>query len=121
MISKYGGFYANDFQFDRTVKMTFISLFVVQIVLVAAMYAYYRWEQRTKSQIITSSEQLEEHADSKRPINESVLEFNQLIQQDDLFKLKSSIQNEDEIKDSYSSTSHRSYKRSSIYKTPDHF
>lgn len=46
--SKYGGFYANDFQFDRTVKMTFILLFIVQVVLVAAMYAYYRWEERTK-------------------------------------------------------------------------
>lgn len=54
-------------------------MFVVQVVLVAAMYAYYRWEQRTKSQIITSSEQLVEQVDSKRPINESVLEFNQLI------------------------------------------
>ena len=56
LTSKYGGFYANDFPFDIQVKHTFIWLFVVQVVIVAAMYAYYRWEQRTKSEIITSSE-----------------------------------------------------------------
>ena len=43
--SQFGGFYANSIPFDCVNKLAFLVLFVVQILIVAAMYSFYLYEQ----------------------------------------------------------------------------
>lgn len=78
IVSQFGSFSANAVPIKCAVKAQFVALLVLQAVLIAVMYAYYKWEQTHKTKPVTYTAEKED-ADTNRvsTINDSMIQMDE--------------------------------------------